>query len=162
MKATRLPVGTTEIVVAIADPRRASAMARAIGRATRAAANEAADAAKVPLRVLHLRARKTAAHLGAELEGAIVVVAVTQRNARHLPELVETLRTSRVAGVQMVWDGVDPVRARVERHVFDVLERARGARGGPPVVLSRDREPVGVLRMLIATQQQQRKYESRS
>lgn len=162
VKPIRLEVGTTEIVVATADPRRATAMTLAIGRATRAAAREAVAAAKVPLRVLRLRARKTATRLGAELEGAIVVVAVTQQNARHLPELVDTLRGSRVAGVQMVWDGANPVRARVERHVFDVLEHARSTRGGPPVVLSREREPAAVLRMLIATQQQQRKYESRS
>lgn len=152
--------GQARIGVAMANPRAAITMARAIERAVSAAARAGAATSSSGAQVVRVRARKTVARLGAELTGAVAVVTVTTRNARHLCELVESLRAVRVAGVQVVWDGVDPERARVERHVFEVLERARSISGGPPVVLSREREPVSALWMLIALRQ--RKEESRS
>jgi hypothetical protein len=82
------------------------------------------------------------------MRGRIVILQVTETNARHLPELVEAARGAGALGVQLVWNGIAPTRERVERHVFAVLERARATPGGCPVVLARESEPALALRIL--------------
>ena len=141
------------VTVAIADRALADATATAIASALRKAR---ASFELASPRVVRLRTRRRLARLLAKeapslsrLEGAIVVVRVTGTNARHLVEMVEAVRKAGALGVQLVWDGVDPARERVERHVFAVLERARSTPAAPPVVLSKDVEPALSLRILV-------------
>lgn len=141
-----------DVVVEIADARLSRKMTRAIEDAMRAAvaAAEQSAARAGDLRVVRLRARKALARLGPEgLGGALAIVRVNERNARHLPELVDGIRAAGALAVQMVWDGKEPPAARVERHVFTVLERARATPSGPPVILAKDDEPPFALRILI-------------
>jgi hypothetical protein len=134
--------------VSVADPALSEAMQGAITKALR----EATEATGVSTpRVVRLRTRKRFADLGPEgVAGAIVVVQVTDTNARHLPELIEAVRAAGAAGAQLVWDGESPPRALVERHLFTVLERARATPGGPPVVLASSKEPSFALQVLTA------------
>jgi hypothetical protein len=138
------------ITVSIADERLSRAVTAAVADAVRTAANA------VPfedVRVVRLRTRKRLELLGPErLAGSIAIVRVTERNARRLPDLVDAIRAPAygTAGVQMVWDGTEPPRSRVERDVFTVLERARATPSGPPVVLAKSEEPALALRILVA------------
>jgi len=133
--------------VAVADPGLSAAMAEAIASALRRAV-DAVPPLDVP--VVRLRTRKRLARLGAGgVVGAIVVVRVTGRSARRLPELVEAVRDAGALGVQLVWDGREPAREEVERHVFAVLEAARATPAGPPVVLAASEEPSFSLRVLV-------------
>jgi len=141
------------VEVNVRDPGLARRLVRVIAAARRAA-QAAARAAVVGTRglpVVRLRTRPRLEALGRDaVAGAIVVARVTERGARHLPALVAALRDLGVAGVQLVWDGEDPPRERVEGHVFAVLEAARATPKGPPVVVARAREPVFALRASIA------------
>ncbi len=138
--------GECTLGVAIAEATLAARVTAAMASAIRDAVGTAPPAPPI----VRLRARATATRLAAELPGALAVVAVTMRNARHLPALVAQLRTAGVAGVQLVWDGIAPPRPRVERHVFAVLEQARATPAGPPVVLAPDATPAAALQLLIA------------
>ena len=136
------------VSVAVADQALARATATAIADALQATL---ASFEPPAMRVVRLRTRKRFARLGAErVKDAMVVVQVTSPNARHLLEIVENLRAAGCAGVQLVWNGIDPARERVERHVFAVLERARSTPAGPPVVVAEEAEPALALRILIA------------
>jgi len=149
-----LPAG---VVVSIADARLARAMKRAIADAMKAsiAAAEQHSARAGDLPVVRLRARKTLARLGSAqpsaLDGALAIVTVSERNARHLPELVEGIRAAGVLAVQMVWNGREPEATRIDRYLFDVLERARATPSGPPVVLTKNDQLPPALRILIAS-----------
>ena len=83
-----------------------------------------------------------------QLAGAIAVVPVTGRNRRSLAPLVESLRASGVAGVQLALDGRDPSRDSVEANVFAVLERGRESPGRAPVILAPSEEIAESLRIL--------------
>ncbi|MCL2724106.1 MAG: hypothetical protein FWD69_06670 [Polyangiaceae bacterium] len=91
----------------------------------------------------------------ATMAGAVVVVPVTARNHRRLPEFVSVLREARPLGVQLVWDGVTPSREDVEQSIFLVLERAREKRKGPPVVLAKSERPVFALLLAIQETRQE-------
>jgi hypothetical protein len=121
------------VAVSIADPRLARKVARAVAARVREAAAAVAGGATAPL----------------PPEG-LSVVRVTERNARRLVAIVGALRAGGALGVQLVWDGADPPRDRVERHVFAVLEHARATPGEAPVVLAASPEPVLALRLLAA------------
>ncbi len=136
--------------VAIADPELAARLTCAVTAAITTAIDALFATAPEPPRVVELRARAAATRRAAELPGAIVLVPVTERNARHLVELVGQLRDAGAAAVQLIWDGASPPRARVERHVFAVLEHARATPAGPPVVLAATREPAAALQLLLA------------
>ena len=131
------------IVFGVADPALATAMASAIAAALRGFALE-----PVAPRTVLLRSRRRIPEL--ELAGAIAIVGVTPRNARHLVELVDGVRAAGAIGVQLVWDGADPPRAAVEHHVFAALERARATPGEPPVVLATSDQPAPALCFLVA------------
>jgi hypothetical protein len=79
--------------------------------------------------------------------GKFVILRVTAANARHLPSMVDAVRP-KSAGIQIVWNGHDPPRERVERHIFAVLERARATPAGPPVILSSTAELALALQIL--------------
>jgi hypothetical protein len=83
-----------------------------------------------------------------DLAGAMVMIEVTRKNARHLLELARGAREAGALGVQLVWDGAD--RPAVERHVFAVLEHARDTKKEAPIVLARDKEPTLALQFLVA------------
>jgi hypothetical protein len=146
--AARAAAREARIGVAIADPARAQAVAAAVAEAIRAAgASAAPDRAA---RTVRLRSRKRLARIAGELTGAIAIVPVTARNARHLVALVEGVRAAGAIGVQLVWDGELPPRAEVEPHVFAALERARATPDQPPVVLATSDRPVPALHLLVA------------
>ena len=135
-----------QVAVSIGDRALAEATARAVTTALRAAT---AAYALPKARVLRLRTRRRFERVGpAAVNGAFVVVQVTETNARRLPALVEDLRAAGALGVQLWWDERSRTRDLVERHVFAVLERARATPAGPPVVLSEHREPALALRIL--------------
>lgn len=129
------------------------AIASAVATAEAALTSQAAQAgqAEVPARVVRFRTRKRLAALTARgMDGAIAVIQVTPGNARHLPELALGARAAGAAGVQLVWNGEDPPRERVERHVFAVLERARATKSAAPILLAPDADPVPAMYLLIA------------
>jgi hypothetical protein len=166
--------------VAVADPALAEALIAAIARAVRDAAQateppvgagavhdtaqatepsaragavrDAAHATEppAPVRTVRVRSRKGLARDAGQLGGAIAIVPVTPRNARHLIALVDGARAAGALGVQLVWDGVDPPRATVEHRVFAALEHARATPGAPPVVLAACDRPAPALCFLIA------------
>lgn len=148
--AAAADAGAARIAVAIADPALASALTTAVADAVAGAiaAATASEAEGIP--VVSLRSRKRMARVAGRLVGAIAIVAVTARNARHLVALVDGIRAAGAAGVQLVWDGVTPPRDQVERHVFAALERARTTPGEPPVVLAATDVPASALHLLIA------------
>lgn len=100
------------------------------------------------LPVVRISSRKALDRRRDDLAGAIAVVPVTDRNGRRLQSLVESILAAGATGVQLVWDGRDPARERVEARVFAVLEQARLHPGRAPVVLACDDEPVESLRIL--------------
>jgi hypothetical protein len=104
--------------------------------------------ARVP--TVRVRSRKGLTRDAGRLGGAIAIVPVTARNARHLVALVHGARAAGAVGVQLVWDGADPPRAAVEHHVFAALERVRATPGEPPVVLAATDQPVSALHFLVA------------
>jgi hypothetical protein len=134
------------IRVAVADEPLARALVERIAVAVRAAAALSPE----PLPVVQLRSRKALAALAPQLAGALAIVPITPRNARHLPELVDGIRAAGAAAVQLVWDGATPARARVERHLFAALERARATPAGPPVIVAQTAQPAAALPLLIA------------
>ena len=143
------------VVVSIAEVQLARKMKRAIAVAMDAAIASASQYAALAgeFRVVRLRARKTLVRLTEEgaLAGALVIVRVDERNARHLAVIVEGARAAGAMAVQMVWDGEAPPRSRVERHIFTVLERARATPSGPPVILAKSDAPPFALRILVAS-----------
>jgi hypothetical protein len=146
------PPGVASVAVAIADPERRRALTAAIADALTGALHEAAPAVEAARRapIVRLRSRKRLARVSIRLGGAIAIVRVTARNAHHLVELVDGIRAAGASGVQLVWDGVAPPRADVERHVFAVLERARATPSQPPVVLATSDRPACALHVLVA------------
>ena len=145
--------------ISVEDATLRAELDRAISDALRAAIST--DIEDDP-RVVRLRTKKRFERLGAEgVTRAIVVVRVTESNARRLPDLVERIRAAGALGVQLVWDGESPQRAHVERHVFAVLEQARATPGGPPVVVATAEEPAFSLRVLIAHQIRRASAEGR-
>jgi hypothetical protein len=142
--------GEAQIAVQIADPALAAAVTERIAAALVAATGALASAAPDAARVIALRSRKALARRVEDVAGALAIVPVTERNARHLLELVDAIRAAGALAVQLVWDGEAPPRERVEHHVFAVLERARATPLGPPVVLATDSRPAAALRFLVA------------
>jgi hypothetical protein len=142
------PTREASIGVAVAEPGLAQALTTAVAEAIQAVAARAEP--PVHTRTVRLRSRKRLARDAAELAGAIAIVPVTARNARHLVALVDGIRAAGAIGVQLVWDGADPPRASVEPCVFAVLERARATPNEPPVVLATSDQPVPALHLLVA------------
>jgi hypothetical protein len=139
---------SAEITISIADGRLRAAVRRAIdGVLARATTPDAGQ-----WRVVRLRTRKRLAALteAEALRDAIVVVRVTADNARRLPAIVAGARSAGAAGVQLVWNGVDPARSQVERGIFAALESARATPTAAPVVLATRARPVPALLVLIA------------
>ena len=144
------------IAVGVADPDRGralmAAIARAVADALRSLAAATAPVERAP--VVILRSRKRLARDADRLAGAIAIVPVTARNARHLVALIDGLRAAGAIGIQLAWDGADPARvdtrAKIERHVFAALEHARATPNQPPVVLSANDRPVTALHLLVA------------
>ncbi len=144
---------SARVEVQIGDPRLAGRVARRIEAALERARMDsaAAIASTADLRIVRLRTRRRLAALGPEaVSGALVLVRLTERGARHLVALVAELRAASVAGIQLVWDGVQPTRELAEGAVFAALEQARAAPKGPPVVLARGRTPTDALRIMVA------------
>jgi len=136
---------------AVADPELAAALTSAVAGAITAALAEIGMRKPAgPVPVVRLRSRKRLACVADRLAGAIAIVPVTARNARHLVALIDGIRAAGAAGIQLVWDGADPPRGEVERHVFAALERARATPGEAPVVLAASDEPATALHLLIA------------
>jgi len=135
--------------VAVADPALARALTTAVAEAIRAVVSESEPTDLAP-RTVRLRSRKRLTHKAGQVAGAIAIVPVTARNARHLVELVDKVRAAGAIGVQIVWDGATPPRSTVERHVFAALERARATPNEPPVILATSDQPVAALHLLIA------------
>jgi hypothetical protein len=150
-----------KVAIAIADAELACAMTAAVADAIRGAAAAAGMTQPGDLPVVRLRSRKRLACVAGALAGAIAIVHVTARNARHLVALIDGIRAAGAAGVQLVWDGAEPPRAEVERHVFAALERARAMPNEAPVVLAASGEPVSALHLLVAHRASLRKDEPR-
>jgi hypothetical protein len=138
-----LPVGPVavdaSIRIGIADPALASKVAAALS-----AALAAVEVPPLVHPTVLLRSRKRLAERLTELAGAIAIVGVTPRNARHLVEIIDRLRAAGVVGIQLVWDG-----AGHDKHVFAALERARSQPAAAPVVLATTIEPAPALRLLV-------------
>jgi hypothetical protein len=134
-----------QIGVSVRDEALAQRLAGAMTRAVQAAV------ATPPreIAVVRVRSRRGLDRLGTVVAGALAVVTVTPRNLQRVGEIVERLRTGGVAGVQLVWDGLDPPREAAEAPVFAILERARATPDQAPVVLARGREPVEARRILV-------------
>lgn len=131
--------------IACASPERARALQIAIS----AALDDRTLEVPATVRTLHLRTRKRALALTPELAAdAVVVVAVSERNARHLLAIVEAVRQARPLGVQLAWDGTS--RDRIEPHVFAVLEHARSTPKLGPVILATTGDPCFNMRLLAA------------
>ena len=141
-----------QIAVAVADPELARAVTEAISAALADTAAQLAAATEqvAAAPVVRLRSRKGVVRESARVAGAVAIVPVTARNARHLAALIDGIRAAGALGIQLVWDGATPPRAEVERHVFAALERARATPGQPPVVLAPSVEPATALHILVA------------
>ncbi len=107
----------------------------------------------VDIPVVRVASRDDLRRLTNALADAIAIVPVTLRNHHRLEELMDGLWAAGVAGIQLVWDGHTPSRARVEPGIFAALEKARGRRGCAPVVLSAKEDVAPALRVLIDARQ---------
>jgi hypothetical protein len=138
------------IVPQVADPELARAITSGIVEALRGVGDKLAGTTTAEA-TIRVRSRKRVVELAEQLAGAIAVVEVTRRNARHLVALVDGLRAAGVAGIQIAWDGTIG-----ERHVFAALERARAAPTAAPVVLAplKSPRPVAALRVVLAHRRQ--------
>lgn len=130
-----------QLTVAIADDALEEAVASKIQAALRFTPPPRA-------KVVRLRTRSRLASKVDRLAGAFVVVRVTAANARHLVAMVDAIRQANAAGVQLVWDGESPGRARAQRHVFAVLEHVRATPNAAPVVLAPTDELALSLRLI--------------
>lgn len=137
-----------EIRISCRDPERGRRIDDAIGEALEQAAELLPTSNTATLRA---RTRRRAAALrAAELERSFVIVPVTRRNARHLLEILESVRAGGALGVQLVWDGQTD-RDVIEPHVFAALESARQTKKLGPVILATRSEPCFVLRAQART-----------
>lgn len=140
----RLPVGPVagdaSIQIEVEDPVLGAAIATAV-----TAALAAIEVPSLSHPVVLLRSRKRLAERAAELAGAIAIVGVTPRNARHLVAITDQLRAAGVVGIQLVWDG-----GSHERWVFAALEHARSLPAAAPLVLATTVQPAPALRLLVA------------
>ena len=136
------------VVVSAHDAKLAAALTGALENALRTTA----DSLSAPtFAIVRLRTLRRLEALGpSALASAIAVVKVTERNARRLPKLVDTLRKANALGVQLVWDGETPSRILVEQHVFRVLETARAIPNQMPVVVAPTDVPTFTLRTMVA------------
>lgn len=139
-----------EIAIAVKDP----ALARAIESAIASVVRDFPAPPRYPIVKLRTFRRLAALAEADRLAGRLAIVRVTERGLRRLPALVEALRARAVRGVQLVWDGETPPRARAEATVFRVLEAARATKSGPPVVLAASPAPALALRALVAARGQ--------
>ncbi|HEU4407143.1 MAG TPA: hypothetical protein VFS43_17875 [Polyangiaceae bacterium] len=103
-----------------------------------------------PARRLVAGSRRALARRAGEAAGALVVVRVTARNARHLAALVGAARDAGCAAVQLVWDGRSPPPELAEAGVFAALEAARAAPGRAPVVLTPSGRATAALGLALA------------
>ncbi len=126
------PAGVAAIEVGVARGPLGPQLRRALCAAL---APFAGPAPPTPARVV-AGSRRTLERRAAEVPGALVVVRVTERNARRLVALVEAARAAGCAAVQLVWNGTAPPPELAEAPVFAALEAARAAPGGAPVVLT--------------------------
>ncbi len=107
-----------------------------------AAAMRAEALSAPPVDVVRVRTRKRAATLGPSLlANRVVIVSVSESNARRLVEIVDAVRSAKPLGVQLVWDGT-----HARERIFDVLERARSTPNMCPVFLAKTEEPCFLLR----------------
>jgi hypothetical protein len=136
------------IVANVADPELAHAITSGIAEALRAVADHVSRG-EAP--VIRVRSRRRVVELGEQLAGAVAVVEVTRKNARHLVAMIDGLRAAGIAGIQIAWDG-----QHGERHVFAALERGRAAPTAAPVVLApiAAPQPVAALGILLAHRRQ--------
>jgi hypothetical protein len=144
------PPDVARIAIGVADSELAHTLRDAIAAALSDAVAATLGVGDTAAPTVRLRSRKRLARVASQLGGAIAIVPVTAKNARHLVVLVDGIRAAGALGVQLVWDGAVPPRAEVERHVFAVLERARATPGEPPVVIAATEVPVTALALLIA------------
>jgi len=140
----RIPVGPVavdaSIQIEVADPILAAAIAAAVTSAL-----AAIEVPPLSHPVVLLRSRKRLAEQLGALAGAIAVVGVTPRNARHLVAITDQLRAAGVVGIQLVWDG-----SSHERWVFAALEHARSLPAAAPLVVATTLDPAPALRLLVA------------
>lgn len=140
----RIPVGPVAadaaIQLGIADPLLASAIATSLTTVL-----AAIEVPPLSHPTVLLRSRKRLAERISELAGAIAIVGVTPRNARHLVAVTDQLRAAGVVGIQLVWDGTSH-----ERHVFAALEHARSLPTSAPLVVATTIDPAPALRLLVA------------
>lgn len=82
---------------------------------------------------------------GAEVSGRVAVLPLAEIPPAALERLLGAVEGAGAAGIQLVWDGVEPPRAIAEAAVFAALEKRRG-RKGVPLVLAVDETPCEALR----------------
>ncbi len=144
----RIPVGPVAadaaIQLGITDPVLASTIAASL-----TVALAAIEVPPLSHPTVLLRSRKRLAERISELAGAIAIVGVTPRNARHLVAITDQLRAAGVVGIQLVWDGTSHSLAH-ERHVFAALEHARSLPTAAPLVIATTIDPAPALRLLVA------------
>lgn len=128
--------GRATITIRVRDRAMADALERGI-RAALAALTRAREPAPRTVR-FRTRRRLEALEGAGEFEGAVALLPVTRANGRRLAEYAARATDAGALGVQLVWDGVDPPREAVEKHVFAALERAREKRA--PIFLARGEE----------------------
>ena len=140
---------TDDPVVHVAISVAEASLARRLEVGLTRALRKRAARARSPLPSVRVGSRKAFEQLRDSVPGAVAVVPITRRNLPRLKELVAALRSAGALAVQLVWDGADPARDRVEPKVFAILELARSTPAGPPVVLARREEVVDALRLLV-------------
>lgn len=127
------------------------ALGQRLRRALRSAlAPHAGVAPPLPARRLLAGSRRALDRRAAEAAGAIVVVRVSARNARHLAVIVGAARDAGCAAVQLVWDGQAPPPELAEAGVFAALEAARAAPDRAPVVLTPSSRATAALSLAMA------------
>ena len=81
---------------------------------------------------------------GADVSGRVAVLPLAGIPPTALERLLGTVESAGAAGIQLVWDGVNPPRAIAEAALFAALEKRRG-RKGVPLVLALDETPCEAL-----------------
>ncbi|MCU0683959.1 MAG: hypothetical protein MUF34_17245 [Polyangiaceae bacterium] len=126
------PADFVSLEVRVASP----ALGQKLRRALRSALAPFEGPTPALPRRIAASSRRALARRADETSGAVVVVRVGERNARHLVAIVGQARAAGCAAVQLVWNGHSPSPALVEAPVFAALEAARAAPERAPVVLT--------------------------
>jgi hypothetical protein len=143
--ATETSFDGANVRISVKDDRLAARISRGVRRSVEKAREELTSDPR-DVRVVRFRtSARLAALEPAGFTGALVVIRVTSANLRRLSGFIDRAKAGGAYGVQLVWDGKQPLRDAAEPYIFRELERARALPREAPVVVAESARPASGL-----------------